>query len=77
MRAIESFVDRFGHRFRLEIRREHVRPRDGLQHSPVPARRAEQREDQQTMAELFYHAATLSEAPIEVKNLTTSSLRHG
>ena len=53
MRAVKSFGDRFAHRVRLEIRREHVRPCDALQHGPMSARRAEQRENQQTMTETF------------------------
>jgi len=46
MRAAECFADGDLDRFRLEIVREHVRPCDGLQHSPMTARRTKQRDDQ-------------------------------
>jgi hypothetical protein len=51
MLAIESLGDGFADGISLEIGREHVGPGDGLQYGPMPARRAEQREDQQGMAE--------------------------
>ena len=63
MRAIESFGERFADGFSLEIVREHVRPRDGLQHSPMPTRRAEQREDQKDMAETNEHSASIIRQP--------------
>lgn len=59
MLAIERLGKGRADGFRLEILREHVRPRDGLQYSPMPAGRAEQRDDQQDMAETNEHAASI------------------
>jgi len=50
MRAVESFGDGRADGFSLEIYCEHVCPRDGLHHGPMPARRAQQSENQQGMA---------------------------
>jgi hypothetical protein len=61
--AVERFRDGGGDGFGLEIIRQHRRPRDGLQHGPMPTRRAKQREGEKQMAEPNKHAASLTRLP--------------
>lgn len=63
MRAIKGLGECGADRFRLKIRREHVRPRDSLQYNPMPARRAEQRENQQDVTETNEHRASIIRQP--------------
>ncbi len=60
MRAIESFCHRLGKGTRLKIFREHRRPRDSLQRRPMAARRCEQRDNHQDLAEADEHVASLN-----------------
>lgn len=59
IRAVERLGERRADRLGLEIVREHVRPRDGLQNSPMPTCRAKQRDDQKDMAETNEHSASI------------------
>lgn len=68
MRAPERFGNGHLERLRLKIFCEHVRPCHGLKHSPMPARRAQQRNNQQTMTHSFQHEMTLSKPAEPVKN---------
>ena len=54
MRAVKSLRDSVGNRLGLETVGEHVCPRHSLKYGPMPTRRAEQREDQQTMTDSFH-----------------------
>jgi hypothetical protein len=55
MVAVESLCHRLGHGTGLEIFREHVRPRDGLEHGPMPVNRRQQRDDQEDMTDFMQH----------------------
>lgn len=67
MRAIERLGDGFTDGRGLKIRCKHVGPRHGLKHGPMPACRAQQREDQQAMTKLFQHRVTLNKRLNPVK----------
>ena len=46
MFAVESALHRFGNGNAVKILREHVRPRDSLEHGPMPANRRDERNNQ-------------------------------
>ena len=63
MFAIESLGDGFGQRLLAgKIRREHRRPRDGLQRRPVQPRREDERKDDENFSAARKHEVRLSSA---------------
>ena len=68
MLTIESFFKGLGDGSVAEIFREHVRPRDRLQHDPMSAHRREQRDDQEDMGEFAEHVGMVGERSFAVKS---------
>ena len=67
MFAVEGFFQRLRQGIRVKIIGQHGRPGDGLQRGPMPARRREQRENHQPVAEPGEHDGIVRLGPLEVK----------
>jgi hypothetical protein len=65
--SIEGFGDGFLERVSLDVFRQHPGPGHGLQHGPMPARRAEQRNNQQPMSHSCQHSFVIVECGGNVK----------
>ena len=63
MLAVESFSKCRREGRGVQIVREHIRPRDGLERSPMPAHGRDERDDQENMAKLAEHATTMENRP--------------
>lgn len=77
MRAVERFRKGFADGFGLEVRREHVGPRDGLQHGPMSARCAQQREDQENVAESFQHRGDFGRSMLDCQESRHAAIISG
>jgi hypothetical protein len=62
MLAVERFRHRVAKRTRLNIVRQHRRPRDRLQRRPMQASRRDERENHQKFSEADEHADKLNRA---------------
>ena len=67
MLAVEGALNRFLQRSRLEILRQHRRPRDGLKRHPMCARCRQDGNDHQHLAKFAEHAHTIFERGRGVK----------
>jgi len=67
MFAVKSIFDGYREGFRPRVIREHPGPRDGLQHGPMAAGRAEQRNNEQQMTGAREHGALIRRGGKNVK----------